>query len=294
MKVAEFLTYLEKQRDFSPCTIKSYETDLRQLAEKLQSLNNGEPFLQEPDAKLIRVWLMDMADRGLSTRTINRKIIALRSYFKFLQHEDDTIENPMAKILAPKMSKRKMSFVHQDEMEKLLSAKPDENNFIEFRDYFIMEFLYATGMRKAELLSIKNNDFDFYAKQIRVLGKRRKERIIPLGEKILDDVVKYIDLKQRLGIKGKFLIVDKKGEAMSAGQLYYLINKKLKNCNVDEKSPHVFRHTCATHLLENGAEINNIKNLLGHVSLSSTEVYTHPTIEQLKEEYRHSFKSINK
>lgn len=294
MKKEEFLTYLKRQRKLSDYTIRSYGIDLAQFEQELKRLNDGNEFEGEPDAKLIRIWLMDLADGSISNRSINRKISALRTYFHYIEKQDPSFNNPMTKIVAPKMAKRKPSFLFESDMDKLLNEVVDEEDFVCFRNYLIIEILYATGIRRSELLSIEDKDINLYSNAIKIFGKGKKERIVPFGTKLKEDLIKYIEHKKRLNIKESLLITDKDGKPMSQGKLYTMVHKKLQEYNISEKSPHVFRHTCATHLLNQGAEINNVKNLLGHSSLAATEVYAHTTIEQLKNEYKNSFKSIDK
>ncbi|MBQ9255195.1 MAG: tyrosine-type recombinase/integrase [Bacteroidales bacterium] len=293
------MEYIKKERNYSDYTIRSYRIDLQQFISFIKDVNAQELLPDEElSSKDIRLWLMQLKHDNISSRSINRKIATLRSYYRFLTLKYPEIfsqtGNPMAKIIAPKVAKRKISQVFEEDMQQLLEEVPNEDDFISFRNYFIIEVLYCTGIRRSELLSLKNSDFNLQAKQIKVFGKGKKERIIPLGEKIIEHFIKYIGIKQRLNLNNEFLIVDENNKVLSEYKLYYLVHKRLENINVGEKSPHVFRHTCATHLLNNGAEINNVKNLLGHTSLSATEVYTHTTIEQLKKEYKNSFKSINK
>lgn len=170
----------------------------------------------------------------------------------------------------------------EDDTEKLFSIKPNEEDFNEMRNYLILELLYSTGMRQAELLSLKETDINYNKDYLNVIGKGNKERIIPIGKKIITDLTKYIDFKRRLNISETALMVNKDGRKLSKYQLYSIVHKKLENYDVSEKSPHEFRHTCATHLVKEGADIINVKNLLGHTSLSATEVYINTTIEELK------------
>lgn len=293
MRIQEFLTYLEKQKKFSKHTIKAYSIDLNQFERKLARVCEGDTSDESIDTNIIRVWIMDLSEQGVSNRSINRKITALRSYFHYLEKIDEDIVNPMSKIIAPKIPKRKMSFISKEDMQSILNEEYDEKDFISVRNHLIIEILYSTGIRRSELIGLKEKDISYSDFCFKVLGKRRKERIVIINQKIVDDLIKYIDLKHRLNIKEEFLFVDEKGKVFNEGQLYYMIHKKLLGCSVEKKSPHVFRHTCATHLIDNGAEINNVKNLLGHVSIVATEKYIHTTIEQLKKEYNNAFKSIN-
>ena len=292
MKTDEFLIYLHNVRKYSDLTVLSYGTDLKQFEDFLfkddKNLRSGDD-----DAAItvnaVRSWIMTLSECGVSARSINRKISALKSYCKWVETNDKEFKNPMLKIIPPKISKRKTSFIAEEDMEKLLEKNYDENDFESFRDFIMTELLYATGIRRAELANIKDTDFSFVKNQLKVLGKGNKERIIPLGEQIICDVIKYIDLKKRLNFKEERFLVTKEGIPMKAWQIYSVVRRILKDYNVSKRSPHVFRHTCATHLINEGADIVNVKNLLGHSSLKATEVYTHTTIEQLKKEYQRLF-----
>ena len=235
---------------------------------------------------------MDMAEENISSGTINRKITALRSYFKFLQMQGGKMKNPMAKIIAPKMAKRKTDFISEDEMMKILDEEYNADDFDSLRNHLIIEILYSTGMRRAELAGLEESDISFYDKTVKVFGKRRKERIIPLNERTLELIGKYLDMKRKCGINNTSFLVNRKGKALSVNQIYTIVHNILLPYDIEKKSPHVFRHTCATHLINHGAEINNVKNLLGHASLTTTQVYTHTTIEILKREYKENFKGV--
>jgi integrase/recombinase XerC len=288
VKKAEFLKYLKQEKNYSNYTITSYGIDLTQFEEFLNRIYENEQD-KEINAKIIRVWIMELSEKGISSRSIDRKIVALRSYFRFVEKEDKDFINPMPKIIAPKMSKRKPVFIFEDDMQRLLNEKFKEDDFIELRNHMIIEILYATGMRRGEILGLKDDDINFYNKEIKVFGKRSKERIIPIGDELIDTITKYIDFKRRCELRKDVFLVNKDNREMSKKQLYDMVEKKLIGVNISKRSPHVFRHTCATHLLNEGADINNVKNLLGHSSLSATEVYTHTTIEELKKEYKRSF-----
>lgn len=288
MKTKEFLEYLKKERNYSDYTITSYSIDLKQFEDFLNKIYENEQN-KEINAKIIRVWLMNLNENGLSNRSIDRKIAALRAYFKYIEKDDKDFINPMLKIIAPKPSKRKPIFIFEDDIQQLFDNKPNEDDFISVRNYLIVEIFYATGMRRGELLPLKHSDISFIHNEIKVFGKGRKERIIPIGEELVKDITKYIDFKKRLCLRNDVFLVNKDNTKMSMGQLYCVVKKMLECINIQKRSPHVFRHTCATHLLNEGADINNVKNLLGHTSLAATEVYTHTTIEELKKEYKRSF-----
>lgn len=293
MEIDNFLTYLSKSKNASKHTIVAYASDLHQFEQHLSCLCQGNTEDKNIDLNIIRIWIMDMADKGITNRSIARKLTALRTYFFYKETVDKDTKNPMNKIVAPKIAKRKMSFISEQEIKKLLNEQYNEEDFLSLRDKLIIELLYATGVRRSELINIKQSDISFERECIKVMGKRKKERMVPVNKKIVADLIKYIDLKQRLNIKETVLFVDKKGKPMSVNSLYYMVHKKLENYDVNKKSPHVFRHTCATHLVGNGAELNNVKTLMGHASVATTELYTHTTLEQLKQEYKKAFQHIN-
>ena len=292
MQIDNFLTYLRLNRHYSELTIQSYQTDLLQFENFLTKDDNDKSVLENDNlisTNAIRSWIMTLTESKISTRSINRKISSLRAYFRWVELNDLDFENPTLKIINPKTNYRKMSAIPENDMQTLLDSLRNEEDFIAFRNYLIILLLYATGIRQAELLSIKEGDISLMLRQIRIIGKGNKERIIPLGEEIISKITKYIDLKRRYNIEETTLFTDEKGKRLSKFQLYSMVHKLLENIAVSEHSPHVFRHTCATHLVNEGANIMNVKSLLGHSSIQATEVYTHTTIEELKKEYKRSF-----
>lgn len=289
MEIDRFVKYLEQERRYSSLTAVSYGTDLKQFEAFWLKDNNQDTSDRAIDSKVIRAWIMMLHEQNISFRSINRKISALRAYFHWLERFDTMLDNPMEKIDSIKTSQRKILSISNDDMQLLLGQPYNENDFIELRNHLILVFLYATGVRRSELLSLNESSLNFEDKSFKVMGKRRKERIVPLEDKLTLLLIKYIDMKKRLHIKQQALWVDEKGKPMTVGQLYYMVHNKLIATNVSERSPHIFRHSCATDLINNGADIVNVKNLLGHSSLASTEVYYHSTIEQLKKEYKSSF-----
>lgn len=292
MQIDNFLTYLRLNRHYSELTIQSYQTDLLQFENFLTQDDNDKSILDNDNlisTNAIRSWIMSLTESKISTRSINRKISSLRAYFRWVELNDLDFENPTLKIINPKTSYRKMSAIPENDMQTLLDSLRNEEDFIAFRNYLIILLLYATGIRQAELLSIKENDISLMLRQIRIVGKGNKERIIPLGEEIISKITKYINLKRRYNIEETTLFTDEKGKELSKFQLYSMVHKLLENIAISERSPHVFRHTCATHLVNEGANIMNVKSLLGHSSIQATEVYTHTTIEELKKEYKRSF-----
>ena len=219
----------------------------------------------------------------MQPRSINRKISTLKTFFKYLEREELIEVNPMLKVVGPKASKGLPLFVKENEIELLLEEVIFDSGFIGKRDKLIIEIFYLTGMRLTELINIKLTDLDFHNKSIKVIGKRNKERIIPLSKSIINTIQSFIyefDLKE-------FLITNSKGNKVYSKLVYRVVRKYLsKITSINKKSPHILRHTFATHMLNNGADINAIKDLLGHSNLNATQVYTHNTVEKLKSIYK--------
>ena len=281
MHKEKFLHYLLHEKRYSPHTIKSYETDLQQfilfLVDEFQVLS-----AKEVNFQLVRSWIANLLNNNISARSVNRKITTLKTYFRFLINEDVISISPMQKIIGPKTPKKLAVFVEEIKMDELFNKVEFGEGDVAERDRLILELFYFTGMRLSELVNLKKADVDFSNSTIRVLGKRNKERLIPITPYILDKIKTTNNSN-----KSVFLFVSKKGTQISAKQVYRLVNKYLGMVtSLDKKSPHILRHTFATHMLNNGAGINAVKELLGHANLSATEVYTHNTIEKLKTVYK--------
>ena len=279
----KFITYLSSEKRFSEHTVKSYTTDLTQftsfLAEEFQIIDD----VNEIRFQIIRTWVASLLENGISPRSVNRKISTLKSYFKFLIREGVLVENPMVKVVAPKSKKRLPVFIEEDQIETLLNKVQFEEGFIGERNKLIIEIFYVTGIRLAELINIKISDIDFPNQLIKVLGKRNKERLIPLAASMMEELGRFIEKNQI----NQFLFTNLDGKKLYAKLVYRIVNKYIGEISsVNKKSPHVLRHTFATHMLNNGADINAIKELLGHANLSATQVYTHNTIEKLKTVYK--------
>lgn len=285
--VEQFLTYLNLQKNYSKNTLTAYKTDLTDFSDYLK-INYKIGRLTEVSHMHIRSWLASLLASKVSARSVNRKISALKSHYKFLLRKELVQSNPMVKIVAPKMPKTLPVFIEPKAMQKILGSNQiNTQNWLDKRNFLMVEFLYQTGVRRAELLNIKENDIDFYKNQIKVLGKRSKERIIPLTTQMIELLRQYLSEKAENGISSEFLFVSEKGAPVNPRALYTIVNNILSNVtSLNKKSPHVLRHTFATHLLNNGADINAIKELLGHANLSATQVYTHNSISRLKEIYK--------
>jgi integrase/recombinase XerC len=286
MFIERFIRYVRYEKRFSPHTIKAYETDLLQFQ---TFLTTYETTLAEATHTLVRSWVMECMEASTGAKSINRKISSLRSFYKFLQREGLVDKNPMAQVQAPKIPKRLPVIVEETKLDTLLD---DESlfkpGFEGLRDRVVLEVLYGTGIRLAELLGLKNSDIDDYNQQIKVLGKRNKERIIPLAKPLYALLKVYIDQKNELGFTSTDkLIVTDKGTAAYPQLIYRLVKQALGEVSTqDKKSPHILRHSFATALLNKGAELTAIKELLGHANLSATQVYTHNSIEKLKSIYK--------
>ena len=287
--VTAYLDYLRYEKRMSSNTIIAYQTDLEQFmryAEQSFQLDD----IVKADADMIRTWVMTLMEEGVTTRSVNRKISCLKSFYNY-QHKMGVVEdNVMRQVVSPKMSKRLPHFVEEQDMERLFTSDMFEVSFEGIRDRAILELFYSTGMRLSELMNIKQVDIDFYERTVKVLGKRNKERVIPLNHVAVEALEKYLSVyKEQFGEmnKNSCIFVTSKNRKLYPKLIYNIVRKYL-DCvtTIDKRSPHVLRHTFATHMLNNGADINAIKEILGHSSLAATQVYTHNTIEKLKSIYQ--------
>jgi len=279
----KFITYLTSEKRFSEHTIKSYTTDLKQFTSFLSSEFQIIDEINEISFQIIRTWIASLLEKGINPRSVNRKISTLKTYFKFLIREGELIENPMTKVVAPKSKTRLPVFIEEDQIASLLNEVQFESGFIGQRNKLIIELFYVTGVRLSELINIKISDVNLINKSIKVLGKRNKERIIPITSNMTNAINIFIESDK----KNTYLFTDLEGKKLYTKLVYRTVNKYIgKISSVNKKSPHILRHTFATHMLNNGADINAIKELLGHANLSATQVYTHNTIEKLKTVYK--------
>lgn len=284
-----FIDYLKYEKRGSLNTVTSYTTDLEQffayLDQKFQISD-----IKDIDSKIIRTWIITLVEEGLSATSINRKISSLKSFFKYHNRIKTISCNPTQQITAPKIAKRLPEFVAQEDMERLFNEDLFADTYEGWRDRVIIELFYSTGMRLSELINLKFQDIDFYDKSIKVLGKRNKERIIPLGNIAIEALQKYLlFFESEFGETKKYLhiFVTSKANKIYPKAVYRIVRKYLDMVTtIDKRSPHVIRHTFATHLLNNGADINAIKEILGHSSLAATQVYTHNSIDKLKAIYK--------
>ncbi len=277
-----FLKYLKFEKRYSAKTILAYQTDLQQFQDFLNDEFDAVPS-EEANHGIIRSWVVSLVESGLDAASVNRKIACLRSYFKFLIKQDVVAKDPMAKIKILKTKKKLPHFVQETDMAKVLDQTDFGNDFDHLRDQLVLELLYGTGMRLSELIGLKDSSVNLRDRTLKVLGKRNKERVIPFTAGLVQRIETYRKIRNReVDRKNDFLMVMKTGEPLYPMMVNRIVKKYFKNSNIEKKSPHVLRHTYATHLLNHGAEINAVKDLLGHSSLAATQVYTHNTMEKLK------------
>jgi integrase/recombinase XerC len=284
MHLQEFLDYLQYEKRYSEHTCLAYQTDLGQYTKYL-SVSYDITDLHEVNYRIIRSWIVSMIESGLTPRTIKRKISTLKTYYRFLKRQGIVQENPMQKILSPKVAKRVPVCVEESKMDFVFDEVEFSADFDGARDKLIMEVLYATGMRVSELVNLKVTDVNFSSQTLKVLGKRNKERLIPFTHDFQSLLRDYLAIRSAENKSGNspYLLVSKSGDKLRREFVYRQVNHYLGLVTTaNKKSPHVLRHTFATHMLNNGADLNSIKEILGHANLSATQVYTHTTIEKLK------------
>ena len=279
-----FLNYLQFEKRSSKHTVASYANDVTQFVEYI-----GELLLTGVHEKQVRNWIVDLSKQGITARSINRKIIALRSFYSFLQKCEHTTKNPATHVTALKTAKRLPVFVEVNQMDTLYNNVEFDDNFAGLRNKLIIALLYETGMRRAELLNLHLHSFDLGNCQVKVLGKRNKERIIPLLPELTETIRIYTEERKKYAGAHSFFFITDTGKPAYEGMIYRVVKKYVSAVTtIDKKSPHVLRHSCATHLLNNGADLQHIKEILGHANLSATQIYTHNSLEKIKEIYRKS------
>ena len=288
--IQAFVDHLKFGKRYSAHTIRSYGDDLVGFSGYIRS-EFDETAIRNVSPAMVRSWLASMKDAGLSSRSVNRKISALKSWFKYLLRTGVVTQSPMAAILSPKAGRRLPVYVEQKDMAKLFAELDFPDDWEGWTDRLILVLLYYTGMRRGELVSLKEGQVDSGNATIKVLGKGNKERIIPVNGELIRAIIEYREKKRAVfeAPDQDFLLVNRNGRKLYPRYVHRAVSTYLGQVTtIDQKSPHVLRHTFATHLMNEGAELNSVKELLGHASLAATQVYTHNSIEKLKEIYKKS------
>jgi integrase/recombinase XerC len=282
--VNDFLVYLQTEKRFAENTLISYKSDLEQY--HAFCLKNGKEGM-DLFFRTIRNWVVELMEQGYAPKTIHRKLSSLRSYCKYLIRRGELDSDPVAKVLKPKMNKRIPQFVDEKGMNRLLDDYEFGDDFSGTRDRLIINLLYQTGMRRIELTELRVSSFDPAQLTLKVLGKRSKERIIPVGREIADEISTYLQKRREVdGVGSEMFFLTEKGNPVYPKLVYRIVTRYISMITTLEKtSPHILRHTFATHMLNSGADLNAIKEILGHANLSATQVYTHNTFEKLKSIY---------
>ena len=287
MSIKSFIDYLQLEKKYSLNTVKAYENDIKSFS-KFNKKEFGQSSLNKANYSQIRSWIIKLVESKISNRSINRKISSLNTYYKFLLKIEEIKENPLDNHKALKTKKTIQLPFSEKEVINALDINNFKDSYEGKRDRLIIEMLYSTGIRRIELVGIKLKDLDFSSSRIKVLGKRNKERFIPMLESTILLVKEYLDYRSELNrIKDKdFLFLTSKGEKIYENLVYRITNKYFDYVSSKvKKSPHILRHSFATHLLNNGADLNAVKDLLGHSSLAATQVYTNRSIEEIKKVY---------
>ena len=287
MMIDQFLDYLRYERNASPQTVQTYEESLRAFDSYLTFRDNGLS-IDSVDTDLIRDWMESLMDKGNSASTINKNLSALRSFYRFALKRGLVKKDPAHAVTGPKKSKPLPQFLREGEMDRLLDGLEWDSSFNNVRARTILILFYETGLRRSELVGLDDKDVDYDAAQLKVTGKRNKQRIVPFGAELAEQLKSYQTVRQeKFGETSGAMFLSDKGERISGEQVYLIVRKYLSMVtSLKKRSPHVLRHTFATAMLNNGAGLESIKNLLGHASVSTTEIYTHTTFEQLKRIYK--------
>ncbi|MEL0008455.1 MAG: tyrosine-type recombinase/integrase [Flammeovirgaceae bacterium] len=283
-----FIKFLRQEKRLSNHTIISYDTDIKQFQSFFRDYSSNQK-IEVADRRAIRSWIVELSLKNLSAKSINRKIATLKSFFKFLIKREIIEINPTTNINSLKTDQKIPNFFKEKDINYLFDNLKVENNFEGQRDLLILELLYGTGIRLSELINLKANNVNITKKEIKVLGKRNKERIIPIYDQAINQIHKFINKKNDIKSDHEYLLCTKKGDKLYPMLIYRIVKKHLSSLiNSKKYNPHLLRHTFATHILNKGGDLNSIKDLLGHESLAATQVYTHNSIEKLKETFKAS------
>ncbi|WP_435415711.1 tyrosine-type recombinase/integrase [Polaribacter aestuariivivens] len=292
--ITSFLEYLSLEKKYSKHTIIAYKTDLVAF-NKFCETEYDIKHLREVNYAIVRSWIVNLVNQGISNRSINRKATSLKSFYTFLQKTAQINSNPLTKHKALKVEKKVQVPFSVKEVEEVLSSIDLEKDFVSIRNKLILELFYSTGIRRIELVNIKESDINFSNKTIKILGKRNKERFVPLLESVLKTLREYLELKKQYTSLEDVLFITEKGNKIYEILVYRIINTYFSKVSSKvKKSPHILRHSFATHLLNEGADLNSVKELLGHSSLASTQVYTHNSLDAIKKVYNQAHPRSNK
>ncbi len=283
----DFLKFLQYEKRFSQHTVKSYSIDLNQFYLYF-NLDTDQELIQKINHHDIREWIYSLSENNISSKSINRKLSSIKKFYKFLLREEILEINPFNKIISPKKEKKLHQFVQEEQISKLINESDIfEQSKNKLTDKLIIDLLYGTGMRLSELINLKLDSIFLNENKILVLGKRNKERFVPLHKELKGSLSQYIEYRQNINAEHNFLLITVKGNKLYPKYVYRIVKKYLSlYTTINKKSPHVLRHSFATHILNNGAELNAVKELLGHANLSATQIYTHNTFEKLKNIYK--------
>ncbi|MGV7107684.1 tyrosine-type recombinase/integrase [Flavobacterium sp. U410] len=288
--IQAYQDYLEKEKKFSKHTVLAYINDVLEF-EKYVAGEYEKIALEEIRYNIVRSWIVSLIESEMTNNSVNRKVSSLKSFYKFLLKIKEIKTSPLAKHKSLKVAKKVQVPFSEKELKDVVEMNDFPSDFEGVRNRLVIELFYTTGMRRSELIGLKEANVDFYSKTVKVLGKRNKERIVPLLQPTLDLIVDYQNIKKKeiQVLDEDLLILSKNGKKISESFVYRLINDYFSSVSQKvKKSPHVLRHTFATHLLNNGADLNSVKELLGHASLSSTQIYTHSSLAELKNVYQKS------
>ncbi|HET9570564.1 MAG TPA: tyrosine recombinase XerC [Bacteroidales bacterium] len=288
MLIEDFIQYLRYEKNYSTHTVVAYECDLNQFMDYAEhQFNLTDPTILDSD--MIRSWMVSLLESGISARSVNRKLSSLKTFWHYLQRSGVVVVNPLNKVVPPKTAKPLPVFLKEAEMDQILDNEVlDEDSFTQIRDRLIVDLFYSTGMRLSELIGLTDETLDLSTCTLKVTGKRNKQRLIPFGSELQSTIRQYMKVRdEQIGRKNSHLLVRNDGSPLYPQMVYRMVHQKLKEVGtLTKNSPHVLRHTFATTLLNRGAELNAVKELLGHSSLSATEVYTHTTFAELKKVYK--------
>ncbi len=290
MLIESFLQYIKYEKGYSSHTFVSYKTDLSQFEKFVMERYGMKEFVPENvDSCWVREWIVSMMESGASASSVNRRLSALKSFYSYLRKNGVMKNNPMDQIVSPKRQKRLPTFLREDEMSELLSdVEVFETGFEGVRDKLIMETFYTLGIRLSELIGLRDSDIDLHAQTVLVNGKRNKQRYVPFGDSLKKSMLAYLSVRnEEIPVRSENFFLRPDGEPLYPMLVYRIVHKYISLVStLSKRSPHVLRHTFATAMLNNGAELEAVKELLGHSNLAATEVYTHTTFEQLQKNYK--------